>query len=312
MTVPMDQTPRTDPLPPSKRTAHVLLVTGISGAGKSTALKALEDLNYEAVDNVPLSLIEALVIGGQRSRGDDDAVRPLAIGVDIRTRGFGVDAFLTRYDALVERGDIDVETLFVDCDDDELGRRFEETRRRHPLAIDRPVSEGIARERQLLAPLRDRADLTVDTSGLGPGELKRILSGHFSAAPSAGLTVFVTSFSFARGLPRDSDLVFDVRFLTNPHYEADLKPLTGKDPAVAEFIANDPGFAPFFDTLTALLAPLMPRYQAEGKSYLTIAVGCTGGRHRSVFVAEQLAKWFESQSQQVQLFHRDVETVRNR
>lgn len=286
---------------------QIVLVTGVSGAGKSSALKAFEDLNYEAVDNVPLSLIDALVMGRQNAAGTEDA-RPLAIGVDIRTRDFDVGSFLARHDELERSGEFDVRILFLDCDDDELRRRYTETRRRHPLAIDRPVADGIAQERRLLAGLRDRADLVVDTTELTLGDLKRILAGNYPAGQASELVVFVTSFSFARGIPRDADMVFDVRFLRNPHYEPELRPLTGRDPAVGEFVSSDPDFAPFFDGLTALLAPLMPRYRAEGKSYLTLALGCTGGRHRSVFTAEKLAGWFESRGQRIQLQHRDLES----
>ena len=274
----------------------VLLVTGMSGAGKSSALKAFEDMGYEAIDNVPLSLLAALVNPPQQ----DGLARPIAIGVDIRTRDFAIDTFIK------ELASLDAKVLFMDCDDDELRRRYAETRHRHPLAQDRPVSDGIARERTLMTPLRDRADVVVDTTRFGPGELKQILSGHFDLGHDHGLSVFVTSFSFRKGLPREADLVFDVRFLANPHYDPALKDLSGKDAAVADFIARDTCFQDFFDNLTALLSPLLPRYAAEGKSYLTIAVGCTGGRHRSVFVAEKLTKWIEREERRVHLLHRDL------
>jgi UPF0042 nucleotide-binding protein len=276
----------------------VVLVTGMSGAGRTTALKALEDMGYEALDNVPLSLLERLVT---------PLPRPMAIGVDIRTRDFGAEAVLRGVDHLGAEGRVKVRVLFLDCDDDELRRRYAETRHRHPLAQDRPVSDGIARERTAIRPLRDRADVVLDTTGLGPGDLKRILAGHFGKAAGRELTVFVTSFGFKRGIPREADLVFDVRFLVNPHYDPDLRPLTGRDAAVADYVARDPDFERFFDGLTGLLLPLLPRYAAEGKSYLTIAVGCTGGRHRSVFVAERLAQRLESEGQPVQLRHRDLE-----
>ncbi|NQU57570.1 MAG: RNase adapter RapZ [Rhodospirillales bacterium] len=274
----------------------VLLVTGMSGAGKSSALKAFEDIGYEAIDNVPLSLIGALVNPPQK----DSFQRPIAIGVDIRTRDFTIDSFIR------ELGALEAKVLFIDCDDDELRRRYAETRHRHPLAQDRPVSDGISRERALVSPLRDRADVVVDTTRFGPGELKRILSGHFDLARGSDLNVFVTSFSFRKGLPREADLVFDVRFLANPHYDPTLKDLCGKDDAVGNFIAGDENFGTFFDNLTALLSPLLPRYAAEGKSYLTIALGCTGGRHRSVFVAEKLASWIEREERPVHLLHRDL------
>jgi UPF0042 nucleotide-binding protein len=286
--------------------ARIVLVTGISGAGKTSALKAFEDLDYEAVDNVPLSLIGALVSVGRRRSDGIAFERPLAIGVDIRTRGFDVDELLGSHRELERRGGFEVNILFLDCDDDVLRRRFTETRHRHPLAMDRPIADGIAQERRLLAGLRDRADLLIDTTDMALGDLKRVLAGSFPAAGRTDLLVFLTSFSFARGLPRDADMVLDVRFLRNPHYEPALREQTGRDPAVSAFVAGDPDFQPFFDSLTALLAPLIPRYRAEGKSYLTLALGCTGGRHRSVYTAEKLAKWFEDRGQRVQLHHRDL------
>lgn len=285
-------------------TGRLTLVTGMSGAGKTSALKAFEDLGYEAMDNVPLSFLTTVVRPVQGRFGTRGLNAPLAIGIDIRTRDFGVEPFLRELDRLVAETTTEVEVLFLDCDDDELRRRYAETRHRHPLAQDRPVSDGIARERRLVSILRERADLVVDTTGLAPGELKRILEGHFGLDSTPGLAIFVTSFSYRQGLPRDADLVFDVRFLANPHYDPDLRPLTGRDAAVADYVAGDAGFQQFFDGLTGLLLPLLPRYAAEGKSYLTIAVGCTGGRHRSVFVAEKLAAWMKDQGQQVHLHHK--------
>ncbi len=288
---------------------RVLVVTGMSGAGKTSALKALEDMGYEAVDNMPLSLLNSLVVPVRRDFGAPDRQRPIAAGVDIRTRDFAVTPFVEQLDHLGAEGRVEVRLLFMDCDDDELRRRYAETRHRHPLALDRPVSDGIVHERGLVSPLRDRADVVLDTTGMGPGDLKRILQGHFGLASEPGLAVFVISFSYRRGLPREADLVFDVRFLANPHYDPKLRPLTGLDRPVAEHVAGEVGFAPFFDTLTGLLRPLLPRYAGEGKSYLTIAVGCTGGRHRSVVVAEKLAAWLNGQNQRVHVHHRDLDKV---
>jgi len=279
---------------------RVLLVTGVSGAGKTSALKALEDLGYEAVDNVPISMLTRLVSPG-------DSARPLAVGVDIRARDFDAGAFLTRIDGLTELGEQDLELVFLDCDDDVLGRRFEETRRRHPLALDRPVSDGIAQERILMAPILERATRLIDTTDLAVGDMKRVLDGHFGLDSAPGLSVFVTSFAFRHGLPRDADLVFDVRFLRNPHYEPDLRDLSGRDDAVAAYVSEDEGYAAFFERLCGLLEPLLDRYAAEGKSYLTIAIGCTGGRHRSVFVAGELAGWLEGLGKATQLRHRDLD-----
>jgi UPF0042 nucleotide-binding protein len=277
-----------------------LIVTGMSGAGRSTALKMLEDMGYEAVDNLPLSLLPNLI--GPRANG-----APLAIGVDVRTRDFAVPSVASALDKLAKDKNLELKLVFLDCDDDHLERRFTETRRRHPLALERPVADGIKLERQRVWPLRDRADLVLDTSNLTPGELRRVLQGNFALASAPGITLFVTSFSYRHGLPRDADLVFDMRFLKNPHYDPALQPLTGRDGAVGAFIESDPDFAPRFAELTDWLGHLLPRYESEGKSYLTIAIGCTGGRHRSVYVAERLARWLAGAGRRVALMHRDLD-----
>jgi UPF0042 nucleotide-binding protein len=282
------------------RHGRLLVVTGMSGAGRSTALKALEDLGYEAVDNLPLSLLPDLL----RAPAERP---PLAVGVDVRTRDFGVGSLLAALDRVALEHKLDLTVMFLDCDDDNLVRRYTETRRRHPLAGDRPVMDGIALERRRLAPLRDRADLVIDTTALSPGDLKRLLHGHFALDAAPGITTFVTSFSYRHGLPRDADLVLDVRFLRNPHYVPALKPLTGRDAEVGRFIEADADFPPFFERLCAWLQPLLRRYEGEGKSYLTIAVGCTGGRHRSVYVAERLAAWLSRQGRPVGIGHRDLD-----
>lgn len=278
---------------------RVVIVTGMSGAGKTLALKNLEDMGYEAVDNLPLSLLSSLVRAGQ-------GPRPLAIGIDIRTRDFGVAEMLHGIDGLKAEPGLDVRLVFIDCDDEVLGRRFTETRRRHPLATDRPLNDGIQHERRLVSPLRGRADLLIDTSNQPPGELKRVLEGHFALDAAPGPSIFVTSFAYRGGLPREADLVFDARFLDNPHYVADLRPLTGRDERVAAYVAQDKDFDSFFNAITNLLAPLLPRFAAEGKSYLTIAIGCTGGRHRSVAIAEKLAEWLRKRGERVDLRHREL------
>ncbi len=281
----------------------VLLVTGISGAGRSTTLKILEDLGYEAVDNLPLTLLPSLVVPALGTR------RPLAIGIDVRTRDFGVEQFLHEIDTLIARADLEARMVFLDCDDEVLQRRFTETRRRHPLAADRPVMDGIQHERRSVVPLRDRADLVVDTSQLSLNDLRRLLKGHFTLEIEASFAVSVMSFSYRNGIPREADLVFDARFLANPHYEETLKPLTGQDARVAKFVSDDPGFHDFFQSLTGLLQPLLPRFQNEGKSYLTIAIGCTGGQHRSVFVAEELVAWLNKNGQHAGVMHRELRDV---
>jgi len=279
--------------------ARVLLVTGMSGAGRSTALKTLEDMGYEAFDNLPLSLVPALI---ESIAADASAI---AVGADLRTRGFAIESMLEPLDAVVGRTGRELKVLFIDCDDEPLQRRYTESRRPHPLAGDRPVTDGIRLERRVVSALRDRADLVIDTSDLSAAELKRLLTGQFSLA-AGGLRIFVTSFAYRHGIPRDADLIFDVRFLDNPHYVPELRQLTGRDPAVAAHIEQDPDLAPFLVGFWRLLEPLLPRYEQEGKTYLTIAIGCTGGRHRSVYVAERLAAQLGAAGLRVELAHRDL------
>lgn len=286
---------------PATETGRVVVVTGMSGAGKTTALKAFEDIGFEAVDNLPL-----LLLGGLVGSGPEGLKRPIALGIDVRTRDFDVVRLRTMLESLRLEQHLGVSLVFLDADDEVLARRFTETRRRHPVGGDLPVPDGIAIERRLLADLRGSADLVLDTSRLPVTELKGVLEAQFAGFGSDGLSVFVTSFGFRNGVPREADLVFDVRFLRNPHYVPDLKPLTGLDERVGAYVAGDADFAGFFDNLTRLLGPLLPRYEEEGKSYLTIAIGCTGGKHRSVFIAEKLAKWLADDAHRVIVRHRDA------
>jgi len=286
--------------PQAGATSRVLVVTGMSGAGRSTALKVLEDLGYEAVDNLPLSLVPSLVSHRPHSA-------PLALGADVRTRDFGVSALADTLDRLALEGGARPAVVFLDCGDDRLVERFTETRRRHPLASDRPVIDGIRLERQYVSPLRDRADLVIDTTDLSLADLKRVLHGHFALDRSPGIALSVISFSYRHGLPRDADIVFDARFLRNPHYVPVLKPQTGLDPEVGAYVAGDPDFPGFFHDLSALVDSLLPRFEREGKSYLTIAIGCTGGRHRSVYLAERLAAWLGERGRAVSVRHRDLD-----
>jgi RNase adapter protein RapZ len=279
----------------------LVLVTGLSGAGHSTALRALEDAGYEAVDNLPLALLN-LPAGLDRPSFD----RPMAIAVDSRTRGFTADALLDRIQRLRAEPGLKVTLVFLTCSDEALQRRFTETRRRHPLAQDRPIADGIRQERMLLDGLAASADLVIDSTDLGIADLKRLIQGHFALDHRPGLAVTVMSFSYRHGLPREADLVFDTRFLANPHYRQELRGLTGRDAPVGAYIEADPAYARFFADLTDMLVPLMPGFEREGKSYLTLAVGCTGGRHRSVFVAERLAAWLTAQGRPVALRHRDI------
>jgi UPF0042 nucleotide-binding protein len=283
---------------------NLVLVTGMSGAGKSTALKVLEDLGYEAVDNLPLSLLSSLI----QARESEAANVPMALCVDSRTRGFDI-AHFEQYlgPLLAEKRSPKVTLLFLDCNSEVLRRRFTETRRRHPMAHDRPVHDGIRRERELLDWIRERADLTIDSSELSIRDFGLIMRAHFEHRANRKLAIFLMSFAFRQGLPPEADLVFDVRFLANPHYVPDLRPQTGLDAAVASYVSADPAYKPFFENLVGLVRPLLPAFEREGKSYLTIAVGCTGGRHRSVMVAARLATALSGEERAVSLRHRDLE-----
>jgi UPF0042 nucleotide-binding protein len=278
---------------------RILIVTGLSGAGKSVALRTLEDIGCEAVDNVPLSLIPSMAKAGSIKSPS------LAIGEDVRSRDFSITHFQTMLAAL-KKDKHKVEVIFLDCDNAVLQRRFTETRRKHPLALDRPVIDGIRHERELLADLRDVADIVIDTSELTSGDLRAAIREYYGT-DNRTLSVFITSFSFKRGLPRDADMVLDVRFLRNPFYDDKLRPMSGLDKKVAKFIESDPGEKKFFTNLLRLIEPLLPRYLQEGKSYLTIAIGCTGGQHRSVFVCEKLAGFLRQKEYKVGVRHRDLD-----
>ena len=266
---------------------RVLLVTGLLGAGKTTALKVLEDLGWETIDNFPIRLLDCLIDSPDAPRSE--LRPPLAIGFDARTRGFDPDKVIERVKKLVQRPDLELTTLFLDCAGAELERRYNETRRRHPMAQDLPVTTGIASERELLEPLRRWADMVMSTTEFTSNDLQQAIRERFADSAPKGTTVTVTSFGFSRGMPPIADLVFDMRFLDNPHWDPELRPLTGRDPAVGEHIARDPAWHDAFGRIRDLVLMLLPRYAAQGKAYVNIAFGCTGGRHRSVYSAEQLA-----------------------
>jgi RNase adapter protein RapZ len=285
------------------RPNRILLVTGMSGAGKSTALKSLEDLGWETVDNLPLLLLNRLLVTKLPEGASDD--RPLAIGIDSRTRGFDAAEIVQQIKQLRERGD-DISTLFLDCAGTELERRFSETRRRHPLALDRPASDGIARERELLAPLRRWADHLLDTSKTTSNDLRLDMRTRFGDLQGAGPTLSVMSFGFARGVPRNADLVFDMRFLRNPHWDDKLRPMSGLDQPVADYVAADPAYEEAVSRIEDLLLLLLPRYEAEGKAYVAIAFGCTGGRHRSVHVATRVGERLRDAGFSPTVAHRDL------
>ncbi len=282
----------------------LVLVTGMSGAGKSTALKILEDLGFEAIDNLPLSLLADLV----RARGEGERRGPLALGIDSRTRGFD-PGHIERYlgPLLAAREPAGVAILFLDCETEVLRRRFSETRRRHPLAHDGPVDEGIRRERALLGWLRERADITLDTSTLSVRDLRGLVAARFRPEAERPPAVSVLSFAYRRGVPPEADFVFDVRFLANPHHVPALRPLSGREPEVVRHVREDPAYDAFFDGMVALLRPLLPAFERDGRAYLTVALGCTGGRHRSVAVAEHLAEALGAGDWRVTVRHRDID-----
>lgn len=282
---------------------RVLLVTGLLGAGKSTALKVLEDLGWETIDNFPIRLLGRLI---ESPTGGADIRQPIAIGFDSRTRGFNPVEIIERVKKLSQRDDLEITTLFLDCSGQELERRYNETRRRHPLADGMPVETGIAAERELLEPLRRWADVVISTSTFSSNDLQQVIRDRFERATGHAMTVTVTSFGFARGTPPLADLVFDMRFLDNPHWVAGLRELTGKDEPVAAHIRKDPAWDEAYSRIRSLLLLLLPRYEAQGKAYVNIAFGCTGGRHRSVFIAEEIATALRDAGFSPTLLHRNL------
>ena len=276
----------------------LVLITGMSGAGKGVALKTLEDSGFEAIDNLPLAYLLDIAKSSARSGN-------LAITLDIRSRDFSASNFIATINKIKKISGLQLLLLFLDCDDEVLRRRYTETRRRHPLAQDRSVMDGIASERKLIEKLRPVADVVLDTSETEASALRTIVSAHF-AADERMFSLAITSFSFRRGVPREADMVFDVRFLRNPYYEPSLKELTGFAPAVGSYIETDEGYAAFMQRLQDFLLPLLPRYKQEGKHYLTIAIGCTGGRHRSVYIVERLGSFLTKAGYDVSVRHRET------
>jgi UPF0042 nucleotide-binding protein len=277
-----------------------VLVTGPSGAGRSTAINALEDLGYEVIDNLPLSLLPRLLDGPPPGR-------PLALGLDVRNRDFGTDALIATIDQLAARADQVMQVLYLDAAEEELVKRYSETRRRHPLAPAGPPMAGIARERDLLVPVRSRADVLIDTTGLSPHDLRAEIDRWFGTAEGRNLGVTLHSFSYKRGLPRGMDIVMDCRFLRNPHWDADLRARDGRDRDVAAYVAADPRFADFFGRVKALIDLVLPAHKVEGKSHLSIGFGCTGGQHRSVMIVEQMAQALAKDGWHVSKRHREME-----
>ncbi len=287
---------------PLQSPLRLILVTGPSGAGRSTAIRALEDMSFEAIDNLPLSFLPRLL-------DMPDQTRPLAVGIDVRTRDFSVEMMLETLDLLRQRFDVDLELLFIDCRAEVLLRRFSETRRRHPLAPVETPAQGIDRELDLMEPIRTRADHLIDTSEMTLHDLRAELSRTFARQDTTGLAVSVVSFSYKRGVPRGVDMIFDCRFLRNPYWDTDLREQDGRDSDVVLYIQKDQRFSAFLAQVTDLCALLLPAYKEEGKSHLSIGFGCTGGQHRSVMMTEHLAQGLAGLGWQVSKRHRELDRV---
>ncbi|MFV0303637.1 MAG: RNase adapter RapZ [Paracoccus sp. (in: a-proteobacteria)] len=279
---------------------RLVLVTGPSGAGRSTAINVLEDLGFEAIDNLPLSLIPRLLDGPPRPV-------PLALGLDVRNRDFSASNLIELIDWLTRNPAYAPEILFLDCAPGTLVRRYNETRRRHPLSADGAPLDGVNVEVDLLAPIRRRADMLLDTSELSPHDLKEELTRWFGSSEAARLTVSVQSFSYKRGVPRGVDVMFDCRFLANPHWQPDLRALDGRDSAVQAFVMADARYAEYFDRIRALIEFILPAHLQEGKTHLAIGFGCTGGQHRSVTLVEKMADSLADGGWRVSKRHRELE-----
>jgi UPF0042 nucleotide-binding protein len=288
--------------PPTAPGLKLAVITGLSGAGRSTAAKCLEDLGWFVVDNLPPTLIPAVVDLAVRSNG---AVDRVAVVVDVRSRGLNIDVHQTI--AGLERTGLHPRLLFLEAPDDVLVRRFDGVRRPHPLQGDGRLIDGIAEERELLGELRDEADLVIDTSDLNVHELRARIISAFEAEAAKQLHLTMVSFGYKHGLPVDADVVIDCRLLPNPHWVTELRPLTGEDAPVREYVFSQPGATEFLDAAAELLRRYEKGYLEEGKYYATIAIGCTGGRHRSVAVAAELTRRMRGDGVEVRLSHRDVD-----
>lgn len=283
-----------------RKAVKVVLVTGPSGAGRSTSIHALEDIGFEAIDNLPLTLLPRLLSGPPMGRH-------LALGVDTRNRDFSTASLIEVVDIITKETDFECSLLYLDCETDVLVSRFSETRRRHPMApIETPL-EGIRREKDLLGSLRNRADILIDTSQMSPHDLKSEIGNWFDTLDKQYMAVSVQSFSYKRGMSRGLDMVLDCRFLANPHWEKKLRDLDGRDARVASYVQADSRFEPFYKHTTEMLKLLLPAYKEEGKSHFSIAFGCTGGQHRSVCLTEMLAKALAQDDWQVSIRHRELE-----
>lgn len=283
-----------------RRLHQVVLVTGPSGSGRTTAINALEDIGFETISNLPLTLLPRLLEGPPPER-------PLALGLDVRNRDFSTEAVIELIDRLSQLESVRIDILYLDCRPEILLRRYSETRRRHPLAPAESPAEGVDREIDLLVPIRARADILIDTSEFSPHDLREEMRRWFDPEDGSRLAVTVHSFSYKRGVPRAVDLVFDVRFLRNPYWDPALRDLFGTDPRVAAYVEQDERAAPFFGKVLDLVLFLLPAYRDEGKSHLAIGVGCTGGQHRSVAMSEKIGNALASEGWQVSVRHRELE-----
>jgi UPF0042 nucleotide-binding protein len=291
--------------PPSgkARLARLAVITGLSGSGKSIVAKCFEDLSYYTVDNLPLPLLRSFLDNPLELVQGHDRI---AVVTDVRAPGFAEQ--FPRLFAEIDRERIEPTLLFLEASDEVLVRRFSETRRPHPLAPDRHVVEGIQREREMLAELRARADMVFDTSAWSIHEIRNQVYREFATSPGEepGMVVSLVSFGFKHGIPQGTDLLFDVRFLPNPHFVPGLRERTGQDAEVLEYLERQPDFRELVIRLTDLLAYLLPRYRRENRSYLSVAIGCTGGRHRSVAIAERLKGVLEERGWPARVIHRDI------
>jgi len=287
-------------MPDTHTDNRLVMVTGPSGAGRSSAINTLEDLGFETIDNLPMSLIPRLLDG-------PPLPQPLALGLDVRNRDFSSEALIELVDKLHRTPKVRAELLFIDCNIDTLLRRYSETRRRHPLSPDSSPMTGIETELEILAPVRDRADVLIDTSNLTPHNLRAELTRWFAPTSGAPMALSIQSFSYKRGLPRGMDMVFDCRFLANPHWEPTLRALDGRDPDVAAHVAADPRFSEFFNRVRDLILSLLDAFVDEGKTSLTIGFGCTGGKHRSVALAEKMTQALAEQGWRVSKRHRELD-----
>lgn len=280
-------------------TQHVLFLVGRSGAGRTTALSIFEDMGYEAINNLPMPLIPRVLALA-------NAPEFLAVGIDVWSRDFSAMSLLELYSSLRKVKEMRVEMIFFDATDQVLIQRYSQSRRRHPMRSAISAEDGMMREREVLAQLRDNADLLADTTAMSPHELKSFLRSKFFVETQSPLTLTLQSFAYRNGVPRNADMVIDCRFLNNPHWEPALRPQTGQDADVGGYIMNDPDYCAFEKNIMEFLRTFLPRYQKEGKAYFSVAFGCSGGRHRSVFMAQRVAELLSKEQWSPSVLHREL------